>query len=44
MWSRGRVSLTPVTSSIVCVVAPGLGPGPLSIDLALCLETFVSFH
>lgn len=43
MWPRGRVSLRLVTSSIVCVVAAGLGPGPLSIDFALCLET-LSFH
>lgn len=34
-----RVSLRLVTSSRVCVVAAGLGPGPLSIDFALCLET-----
>lgn len=45
MWPRGRVSLGPVTSSTVCLVAAGLGLTPLSIDFALYLETvFPSSH
>ncbi|XP_037682219.1 tetraspanin-2 isoform X1 [Choloepus didactylus] len=43
MWPRGRVSLEPVTSSTVCLVAAGLGLMPLSTDFALYLET-LSFH
>lgn len=45
MWPRGRVSLGPVTSSTVCLVAAGLGLMPLSIGSALYLETvFPSSH
>lgn len=42
MWPRGRVSLRLVTSSIVCVVAAGLGPGPPSIDFCFVFGNCLS--
>lgn len=38
MWSRGRVSLRPVTSSVLCVVAAGLGPGLCVWKLCLSIK------